>query len=457
MPEFGLAFGRHYAQQPKPGIRAVPMSQFANARAFLFPKVRQVLHFLAKQGIAMAGNLLYGLCCVRMLPKPEYAMFAVLFGFMGSLTVLLDIGISGTLAPLVGEQIDNLPLIANYVASIRGIALKLYLLMAPLAAIVFTLLVYRQHWGFSVIAQMLCALLVTAWFARVSSSYGAVLILRRDRSHYYRIQMIGSLGSLGLLILFWSLHHMNVYVGILLNVAQILFTAVSYYRRAQQLLGVKGHPDPLQQKAIVRLAMPNFPSSVFYAVQGQITLMLITIFGHSAASVANVGALARLGQILVLFSQMNPVLVEPFFARLQAARLARVYLAAVALVTLFSAAFTASAFLFPQVFLWVLGAKYSNLRFEVGLQVLSSSIGFLGGFLWVIHSSRRFVYWWNTAANISLTVLVQAIVIWKFDLSSVSHVLILNVASGLASLLVCISCGVYGFWRGPQKMDEARL
>jgi hypothetical protein len=154
---------------------------------------------------------------------------------------------------------------------------------------------------------------------------------------------------------------------------------------------------------------------------------------------------------------MNPVLVEPFFARLQAARLARVYLAAVALVTLFSAAFTASAFLFPQVFLWVLGAKYSNLRFEVGLQVLSSSIGFLGGFLWVIHSSRRFVYWWNTAANISLTVLVQAIVIWKFDLSSVSHVLILNVASGLASLLVCISCGVYGFWRGPQKMDEARL
>jgi len=439
------------AVEPKMTQKAT--TKLRRATGFLAPRLHQVLHFLAKQGIAMAGNLVYGLCCVRMLPKPDYAMFAVLFGFMGSLTVLQDIGISGTLAPLIGEQIDNLPLIANYVASLRRIAMQLYFVAAPVAAVIFTLLVRRQHWGYSIVAQMLCVLLVTAWFARVSSSYGAVLILRRDRSYLYRIQMIGSLGSLALLLVFWALHCMNVYVGILLNVAQVLFTAFSYYRRARQLLGVKGHPEPEKQRAIVRLAMPNFPASIFYAVQGQITLMLITAFGHNAASVANVGALARLGQILVLFAQMNPILVEPFFARLQAARLARVYLGAVVLVTLFAAAFTASAFLFPQLFLWVLGDKYGNLRFEVGLQVLSSSLAFVSGFLWVINSSRRFVYWWNTVFNISLTVLVQAIVIWKVDLSSVSHVLFLNVASATASLLVCISCGVYGFWRGPQKME----
>ena len=430
----------------------MPMIQLANAKAFLLPKLRQVLHFLAKQGLAMAGNLLYGLCCVRMLPKPDYAMFAVLFGFMGSLTVLLDIGISGTLAPLVGEQIDNLPLIANYVASIRRIALKMYFLVAPLAGVAFTLLVYRQHWGTPVVVQMLLALLVTAWFARVSSSYGAVLILRRDRSRYYRIQMIGSLGSLGLLLLFWALHHMNVYVGILLNVAQNLFMAGSYYRRAHELLGIKGHPDPQQQRAIVRLASPNFPSAIFYAIQGQITLMLITVFGHNSASVANVGALARFGQIVAVFSQMNLILVEPFFARLQAAKLMRIYLLAVLLITLFATALSATAFLFPGLFLWVLGSKYSSLHVELGLQVLSSSLGLVNGFLWVIHSSRRFVYWWNNIANITLTMLVQAIFIWKFDLSTVRNVLVLNLASATVSLLVCVSCGIYGFWRGPQRM-----
>jgi hypothetical protein len=431
------------------------ISRLEQAKSFLLPKLRQVLHFLTKQGIAMAGNMLYGLLCVRMLPVTEYAKFAVLFGYMGSLVVLLDIGISGALAPLVGEQITNLQLIANYVASIRRIALRMYLIVAPFAGLIFILLVFKRHWGASVVAQMLLVLLVTAWFARVSSSYSSVLILRRDRSRYYRAQMIGSLGSLTLLVIFWALHRMNIYVGILLNVAQTIFLATSYYRRARELLGVTGQPSAQQEKAIVRLAMPNFPSTIFYAIQGQIMLMLITVFGYSTSSIANVGALARLGQILVFFSQMNPILVEPFFARLQKSRLKRTYLLAVTLIAICAATFSCLAFLFPEAFLWILGPQYSQLRVEVGLMILSSAIQYVSGFMWVIHTSRRFVYWWNNLAIIILTLLVQAGFVWKMNLSTVRNVLIFNIASAAVSLLVSIACGIYGFWYGPQKMERA--
>ena len=431
------------------------MSQLAKAKSFFLPKLRQVMHFLMKQGLAMAGNLLYGLLCVRMLPVPDYAKFAVLFGYMGSLTVLLDIGVAGTLAPLVGEQIDNLPLIANYIASIRRIALKLYLIVAPVAALIFVLLVQKQHWGWWIVGQMVGVLLVTAWLARVSSSYGAVLILRRDRNHYYLGQMIGSLGSLGLLVVFWLFHAVTIYVGILLNVAQVLFMAFFYYRRARHLLQVQGSASLQQEKAIVRLAMPNMPSVIFYAIQGQITLMLITVFGHGS-SVADVGALSRLSQILVLFNQMNPILVEPFFAKLAVARLKRTYLLTLAIILVAASAFTAVAFLFPEIFLWVLGPKYRELRIEVGLVILGSAIRYVSGFLWVIHSARRFVYWWNNFANILLTLLVQAFFVWKYDLSSVRNVLILNIASAVVALIVVLATGLYGFLFGPQKMDEAR-
>ena len=57
------------------------MSVLARAGRFFLPKFRQVAYFLTKQGIAVGGNLLYGLLCVRMLPVPEYAKFAVLFGY----------------------------------------------------------------------------------------------------------------------------------------------------------------------------------------------------------------------------------------------------------------------------------------------------------------------------------------------------------------------------------------
>ena len=99
-----------------------------------------------------------------------------------------------------------------------------------------------------------------------------------------------------------------------------------------------------------------------------------------------------------------------------------------------------------------MAAKYASLRLEVGLQVLCSSLSFVGGYVWVVNTSRRFVYWWYTATNISLLVLVQAVFIWKLDLSSVSNVLILNIASAATTLLVSIARGVYGFWRGPQKI-----
>jgi hypothetical protein len=36
--------------------------------AFLAPKFRELAEFLTKQGLTLAGTLLYGLLCVRMLP-----------------------------------------------------------------------------------------------------------------------------------------------------------------------------------------------------------------------------------------------------------------------------------------------------------------------------------------------------------------------------------------------------
>ena len=44
------------------------MSHLHSLKAFLAPKLQRVVEFLAAQGITMAGNLLYGLLCVRLLP-----------------------------------------------------------------------------------------------------------------------------------------------------------------------------------------------------------------------------------------------------------------------------------------------------------------------------------------------------------------------------------------------------
>ena len=85
-------------------------------------RIRTLVHFFAAQGITMAGNLLYGLLCVRLLPSSQYAKFVVVFAVQGTIIALMDVNFTGTLVPLVGERIHDHKLIADYVASLRQLS-----------------------------------------------------------------------------------------------------------------------------------------------------------------------------------------------------------------------------------------------------------------------------------------------------------------------------------------------
>lgn len=425
------------------------MSQIARWKQFFRPKLQQVARFLAAQGITMAGNLLYGLLCVRLLPKPEYAKFAVVFSALASLSLLTDIGVSTSIMPLIGERTDDKQLIADYIASLRTLVHWLYAFMAPATAIILPLMLYRQHWSASVVAAMVAIVLFAGWFTRIGAAYGAVLLLRRDRSRFYRAQMVSSLGTLALLLVFWAARWLNVWSAILFNAAGIVYIAYSNFTVARRLLGVTGHSSKEKRRAIVHLALPNIPSAAFYAVQGQVPQILVTVFGITVA-VADVGALSRLAQIFVIFTQMNPILLEPYFARLPRNKLRTSYIAALAALTAICTVAILLGRFTPGLFLWILGPKYAGLHYEVLLILIGSSIRYFTGSIWVIHSSRRFVYWWNNLTVMALTLVVQGIFLFYGNLGTVSGALMFNIIAGGAGLLVNLLCGAYGFRYGPR-------
>ncbi len=427
------------------------MSRLQSWQAFLVPKLRRVAEFLTAQGITMAGNLLYGLLCVRLLPVADYAKFVVVFGIQGTLVVLMDIGITGSMIPLVGERINDRQLIADYVASLRQLAHVLFAVMVPVTAIVYPLFVRNRQWNWPVVAAMVAIVLVSTWFSRVSSAYGSVLIIQRDRGRWYRAQMVSSLGTLALLLVFWRAHWLNAFSAILINVAGIVSIALSYFLRARHLLGVRGVASAEKRAAIIHLTLPSAPGVIFYALQGQLGLLLITIFGRTAA-VAGVGALGRLGQIFALFSQSNSLLVEPYFAKLERARLRSHYLGALAALGAVGASAVILARIYPGVFLWVLGPKYAGFHVEVQLVMLSGALGLLSGLMASVNGSRRFVYYWQNVTTIVVTVIVQACFIWKTDLSTVRGVLWLSVATAIGGLCVNTLCAFYGFARGPRRI-----
>lgn len=426
------------------------MAVLTNCRLFLGSKLPRVIEFFASQGLTMAGNLFYGFLCVRLLPIPEYAKYAVVYGFLGTMAVLMDIGFSTTLLPLVGERIDDRQLIADYLATLRQLAHWLFLVVAPAAIIFYPVLVRQQHWNWRVITGMLVLLLLASWFARVAGAYGAVLIVCRARKEWYRAQMLSSFGTLVLLVIVWAAHALNALDAILINILGAMYVAYSNFSHARRILGHAGRASREKRNAIVHIAMPSVPNAIFYAFQGQIALLLITVFGRVSA-VASVGALGRLAQIFVLFSQMTPLLIEPYFARLPSVRLKRNYIGVLTVEAAICIFILFLVYISPSTFLWILGHKYSGLNHEVFLLMAASAISYFSGIIWSVHNARRFVYWWNTWALIVLTLATQTFFIFRVDLSNVSGVLILNLATASVALVVNLITGIYGFVRGPRK------
>jgi O-antigen/teichoic acid export membrane protein len=416
-------------------------------------KAGAIVQYFGVQGVTIAANLLFGLLCVRLLPSSEYAKFVVLFGVQGTLLVLMDVNFSGTLIPLIGDRVDNHKLIADYVASLRQLSYWAFGIVGAGTIFFYPALVKHRGWSWPVIASMIVTLLVSTWFARVGSAYGAVLIVLRKRALWYRAQMVSSVGTLILLGLFWRVHFLGPFTAILLNVAGLVYVGIDYYWHARKFLGIVGRSTPSLKRAIVGLALPNIPQAIFYALQGQVSLFLITFFGHTQG-VSSVGALARLGQIFVIFKQGNALFIEPYFAKLPKSRLRSNYTITLILTAAICLAVMQMTYFFPQVLLWVLGPQYSNLRFEVQLAVAASSISFFSSVMWCIHTARKFVYWWNVGLSIGLTLVVQILFITKADMSTVRGVLWLTVATNVTSLFINVLSGAYGFIKGPRETEE---
>ena len=301
---------------------------------------------------------------------------------------------------------------------------------------------------------MIVIVLVSAWFARVGAAYGSVLLLRRDRRHWYRAQIFTSLGALAVLGLFVALHWLSAFAAILISVARVIAIAAIYHARARKLLAVRGAPSREKRTAIVQLALPAVPSVVYYALGGQISVFLITYFGRTAA-VASVGALSRLAQIFAVLTPINGILVEPYFARLPKMHLKSHYLLALAGVILFGACMVGLAQALPGLFLWILGPRYAGLRAEVVLVIASGAVGLLGALMSSINGSRRFVYYSFVLADNILTLILQALYIWKVDLSTVKAVLWFNIVSMIPTLLIGVLTTFYGFARGGRRIADA--
>ena len=193
-----------------------------------------------------------GTACFAFACYPPQSMRNSWFSLvcLAHYVVLTDVNFSSSLIPLIGERVEDRKLIADYVASLRQLSYWLFALMVWSPSFHIRGWSENRGWDWQTVWTMVAILLVACWFVRISASYGAVLILLRDRPSWYRGQMISSLGTLALLGALWLRGWLNGLTAILLNVAGMVFVGIFYFLRGRRLLGAPGQGSAEKRRSI---------------------------------------------------------------------------------------------------------------------------------------------------------------------------------------------------------------
>ena len=391
--------------------------------------------FVGGQSTIQLLNAATGLVLLRLLPKPEFAIYAVALGAQGMIGILTDIGFGGAILGLVGTRYQDRLLLGSYIKAASLIRRTLLLFVTALAIlfiVIFRHSRFEAH-GSNEVTFLAAAVLVTLQFQAWASYYETPLLLNSRLVALYTPQIAAAiLRMLSVFVLYYTGVISSTTV-VIANTLSIVVMGVSFRIMARRWIEVPRVLPKEQAREMIRYLTPLVPMYIYTALQGQVSLFLITIFGH-VSQIAEVAAAGRIGQLFQVINSSNGVLVTPFIARTPFALFRRRFTLVMCAAGGVALTIIASAKLFPGAYLLVLGPKYGNLTSQVQLVVYNAAIVYLLNTMWSIAVARKWVFWWSGVLQVIVLTLVQLV--------SVAF-LPLNTSEGVIKMNLCTTCGAF--------------
>jgi O-antigen/teichoic acid export membrane protein len=384
-----------------------------------------------------------GILLVRWLDQREYAYFTIANTMQGTINLLADIGVSVGLVSIGGRVWQD----RHRFGELINTALTLRKRLGVLAILAVIPILASMLWKNGASSSYTVLLIVIVLIGiSIELSVGVLAVvprLRSDISLIQRIDLTGAIVRLCLLLAI-ALVFLNAGIAVAVATATFFLQYLLLRRYVGRVVDLTAPENPQDRQEIIRLTKHLAPNAVFYCLQGQITILLISFFAHRASAVAEVGALGRLAMIFTVLSNLLANVFVPAFARCQDRRkLPLLFATIVGVVVAFSVMVLFAAQFFPGEFLFILGNKYAHLHRELLLMVGSAVIGALTGTFWALNASKAWVS--GAWLYIPLTLVTQVILIPYTDFSSVVGVLTFNLLSSIPNLLLNIVLSYRGF------------
>lgn len=418
------------------------------------PIIRRALHrarvvgnFALVQAVVQIVGFFSGILLIRHLDQREYAYFTIANTMQGTLNVLADIGISIGLVSIGGRVWQDGGRFGQLINTALGLRRRLGALAVVVVAPILCYLLIKNGASVNYTALLILAVLVALAF---QLTIGVLSVVPRLRADIRRIQAIDLAGAIARFLALVALMYLflNSAVALAVGSAALLLQYAMLRAYAGRVIDLSAPENADDRAAMLGFIRSQAANGVFFCLQGQITVFLISLFGRQVNSIAEVGALGRLAMVFAVLSNLLANVFAPAFARCQErSRLRWQYAGVVGAVTAFSLVIIGTAYFFPGAFLFVLGGKYAHLDRELLLMVGGAVITAIASTLWSLNAAKAWIA--GSWLYIPLTLGTQLALIPFTDFGSVPGVLIFNLISVIPSLLLNVVLSYRGFRRWP--------
>jgi O-antigen/teichoic acid export membrane protein len=412
--------------------------------------VKLITGFLLGQGTSQSLNILAGLFLVRKLSVESYGQFGLAVAFQAFFSILMDLGFASTIIPLVGERRNDRALIGTYIRAAKHLRDRMFWILAPVAAAAFLGIVYKQHWSLSVKLLLIGSVLLSLYSEAKVSYFSAPLFIFGRLQEFYVPQVFSAIFRLLAYVGLAFAGGLNGWTAAGLTALTITVNGSLICKAAHRYIKWPNKDNPEAERELLHYILPASPAIIFAAFQAQISLFLVSIFGGGTLFIAEVTALGRIGQLFVVFSTFNTIVVEPYIARLSRERLRRTYIGIVLLSCIACIPVLLGGFFRPDISVWILGAKYEGLKDVIGLYLLSCCMNFVSATIWIMNRARKWVFWSGSIVEVVLLIGVQIAFLSLVGVKNTREAVLFNLASSFCYMgahgYVCI----YGFLKGPR-------
>ncbi|MCC6461112.1 MAG: hypothetical protein IT260_11615, partial [Saprospiraceae bacterium] len=385
------------------------------------PVFQEKILFLVRQIVITAVNALSGFVILRGLGKVDYAVYTIVFSLLAIFTNITNVGITPAMSGIGGRVWSD----RRRMQHLLNTALRLRVQLGWWFALPFVVYCIWQFqetglkgWALGVLVIML---LLAAGVQLQLALYSIVLQLNKAVQRLQQNELWIALGKLaGIVVLLFFQSPVPWVVGWIC--ACLWFNLYANRRLAQRYLEEHRETDPQFQKEINGIVRTNFVRTVYWSLEGQISILLCTLFA-STESIADIGALGRLSVYFAIFQAFILNYSLPGLAKAQernsirsrSQRILGLSLAAVVPILTW-------AVLHPPSLLWILGSKYQSLEPYLFPYLLAVSAGQLAAVVYQICASKAWID--LNRYYVPLALPLQILLINWLDLSSLSNIVL---------------------------------